>query len=166
MGTMLQPMCLILAGILLSCVGLFWQLQQGEAKGRNVAPVTDAAPSTTAAPTMSTVASPSAFPYAFWNDELGVSEVNWASRPQWVGVRVVDVREADELVELPMIAEAEHAPLSDLATYAARWTDKSEPMVIICRTGRRSSRAVLQLRAMGFENLVSLQGGMMVKPAL
>jgi len=76
-------------------------------------------------------------------------------------VRVVDVRETDERHgSLGAIDVAEAVPLVDVERAAERWR-RDEPVVVVCRSGRRSERAVEQLRALGFRRVASLTGGMM-----
>ena len=76
-------------------------------------------------------------------------------------VRVVDVREADERRgALGAIDVAEAVPLVDIERAAERW-GRDEPLVLVCRSGRRSERAAEQLRALGFRRVASLTGGMM-----
>jgi glyoxylase-like metal-dependent hydrolase (beta-lactamase superfamily II)/rhodanese-related sulfurtransferase len=75
--------------------------------------------------------------------------------------RLVDVREQDEYRgELGHIAGTELVPLSTLVASARPWP-KHEPVVLICRSGGRSAKAVLQLAAAGFKRVASLQGGML-----
>lgn len=38
---------------------------------------------------------------------------------------------------------------------------KDKPVVIMCRSGKRSAMAVMQLEAQGFTNLYNLQGGIL-----
>lgn len=89
----------------------------------------------------------------------GVPEVS----PSWVHsngchVRVVDVREPEELVA-GRIPGAEHVPLGDLGRVAAQW-DPREPVVLVCRSGRRSARGVHLLGSLGFDRAASMTGGM------
>jgi sulfur dioxygenase len=87
--------------------------------------------------------------------------------PEWVaanagGVRIVDVREPNELSgELGHIPGVELAPLATVEKVAASW-DREQPLVVLCRSGGRSGRAALQLRAMGFSRVASMRGGMML----
>jgi rhodanese-related sulfurtransferase len=75
--------------------------------------------------------------------------------------RIIDIREPDELVGgLGHIDGVEVMPFSALAPTAERW-DPEEPVILICRTGRRSARAVSQLEALGLRNLASMTGGML-----
>lgn len=76
-------------------------------------------------------------------------------------VRVVDVREPDEFHgPAGSIDVAQSVPLAALERQADRW-DPQEPVVLVCRSGRRSERAVEQLRSLGFHRVASLTGGML-----
>ncbi len=74
-------------------------------------------------------------------------------------VRVVDVREPGELAEVPMIPHARNVPLGDLGRVATAW-DPSAPVVLICRSGRRSAEGAKVLEELGFSNVASARGGM------
>ncbi len=73
-------------------------------------------------------------------------------------VRIVDVREAHELVD-GHVPGAEHVPLSRLPEASADW-DPREPIVLVCRSGRRSARGVHTLEGLGFSRVASMTGGM------
>lgn len=95
----------------------------------------------------------------------GVPEVD----ATWVlehrdAVRIVDVRDTRELVvhRLPF---GEHVPLRRLGEVAERW-DPHEPVVLVCRSGRRSARATRDLEDMGFTRVASMTGGILVWEAL
>jgi rhodanese-related sulfurtransferase len=76
-------------------------------------------------------------------------------------VRIVDVRELDEIEgELGRVPGSEWVSISDVARAAERW-DRSAPIVLVCRSGRRSARAAEQLEALGFRSVASLTGGML-----
>lgn len=76
-------------------------------------------------------------------------------------VRLVDVREADELTgELGRIPCAEHVPLATLAERSRCW-DKHQPIIVICRSGGRSRRAAEALVRDGFERVLDMAGGML-----
>lgn len=86
--------------------------------------------------------------------------------PEWVAlhgreVRLVDVREPDELVgELGHIDGIEPLPLAQLPgplEAAAR----DRPIVFVCRSGGRSGKAALSLARLGFEQVASMRGGML-----
>jgi rhodanese-related sulfurtransferase len=86
--------------------------------------------------------------------------------PTWLAahrcaLRVIDVREADELTSsLGRIDVAEHVPLDAVERAAEHW-DRDAPVVLVCRSGRRSERAAETLRALGFRRVASLTGGML-----
>jgi rhodanese-related sulfurtransferase len=72
---------------------------------------------------------------------------------------IIDVREPDE-VAAGMITGAKHIPLGDLP---ARHTEipQSEEIILVCRSGNRSSRAYSYLEAMGYKGLKNMTGGML-----
>jgi glyoxylase-like metal-dependent hydrolase (beta-lactamase superfamily II)/rhodanese-related sulfurtransferase len=75
--------------------------------------------------------------------------------------RLIDVREADELVsELRAIPGSEHVPLATVGQAARAW-DKKAHLVVVCRSGGRSGRAALELESLGFTSVVSMAGGML-----
>lgn len=80
----------------------------------------------------------------------------------WLGrARLIDVREPSEWSgELGHLPEAELVPLASLA-HAARGWDRSETLIVVCRSGGRSAAAQRQLRAMGFSAVINLRGGML-----
>jgi len=39
--------------------------------------------------------------------------------------------------------------------------EKDKPVVVMCRSGKRSAAAIMQLEAQGFTNLSNLQGGIL-----
>ena len=75
-------------------------------------------------------------------------------------VRIIDVRTKAELLETGVIAGSEHIPMERIATQATGW-DRDAPLVIVCRSGRRSGAAAKELREMGFTNVSSLTGGVL-----
>lgn len=91
----------------------------------------------------------------------GVPEVS----TRWVAehgchVHLVDVREPDELEEAGHVPGAEHVPLGRLPEVAMSWNPR-DPVVFVCRSGRRSARAVHTVEAMGFDRAASMTGGML-----
>ncbi|MBC7792170.1 MAG: rhodanese-like domain-containing protein [Clostridia bacterium] len=77
------------------------------------------------------------------------------------GMRLIDVREVNEFsAELGHIAGAELVPLGTIEHAAKDW-DKKQPLVMVCRSGGRSGKATQALRAMGFEEVVNMRGGML-----
>jgi rhodanese-related sulfurtransferase len=75
-------------------------------------------------------------------------------------LRVIDVREPDEYAgPLGHITGAELVPLASLAATAASW-DRDRPLLVVCRSGGRSSRAAAWLAGAGFTDIINLAGGM------
>lgn len=70
---------------------------------------------------------------------------------------IVDVRQTEEFAQ----GHIEGALLMPLDTLAARYTDLSKDvkLVVYCRSGHRSAKAVAFLREHGYANAVSLDGG-------
>ena len=74
--------------------------------------------------------------------------------------RIIDVREPDEFTgQLGHVPGAELVPLATVFTAAQPW-DRDQPIVVACRSGARSARAASSLIALGFKNLMNLDGGM------
>jgi rhodanese-related sulfurtransferase len=74
--------------------------------------------------------------------------------------RIVDVREGSEFVgALCHIPGAQLAPLRELAACAEDW-DRELPVIVVCRSGRRSADAAALLSRMGFKQVLNLRGGM------
>lgn len=75
--------------------------------------------------------------------------------------RVIDVRETSEWNDaLGHIAVAELVPLGTIMDAATGW-DRDRAIILVCRSGGRSARAAMALKAMGFEDLYNMTGGMM-----
>lgn len=91
--------------------------------------------------------------------ECGATQVDlpWLRR---YAMRVVDVREPEEWASLPPLDGAESISLGGLVEAAASW-DRSQPIVLVCRSGKRSDRGALLLEAEGFSHVASLTGGML-----
>lgn len=76
-------------------------------------------------------------------------------------VRMIDVREPDEYAgELGHLPGAELVPLASVGARAASW-DRDAELVLICRSGGRSSRAAEDLVRAGFHHVMNLAGGML-----
>jgi rhodanese-related sulfurtransferase len=72
---------------------------------------------------------------------------------------VLDVREAAEY-EKGHVLNARHIPVEDLAARSAEMEKyKSKPVIVVCESGNRADRAAAALRKQGFEQAVSLSGG-------
>jgi rhodanese-related sulfurtransferase len=91
----------------------------------------------------------------------GEAEVraSWASEHR-DAFRLLDVREPHELSgPLGNIDGVENVPLLKLLSDASQF-DPKEPLLLICRSGRRSGLAVRQLEEAGIETVASVEGGM------
>jgi sulfur dioxygenase len=87
-------------------------------------------------------------------------DVSWV-RDALPEVRLIDVREQDELKgELPMLERADSVVLDQLSE-RMKDAPREEPIVVICRSGRRSAGAARTLEAMGFKRVASMRGGML-----
>ncbi|MFP2961614.1 rhodanese-like domain-containing protein [Myxococcus sp. 1LA] len=74
---------------------------------------------------------------------------------------VVDVREPAELDGiLGHIAGIRHAPLATVQDVVGTWPRDTD-LVLVCRSGARSSRAATALLALGFTRVMNLHGGML-----
>ena len=71
--------------------------------------------------------------------------------------RLIDVRGLDEFAS-ERLARAECVPPVRLPAAAAGW-DKSERLILMCRSGARSAQAAETLERMGFNNITLLDGG-------
>ncbi|HKP56149.1 MAG TPA: MBL fold metallo-hydrolase [Polyangiales bacterium] len=112
------------------------------------------------------LASVSADPDTSWapltRSAAGMPEVaaDWL-RDHAASVFVIDVREPDEYRgALGHLAGAELVPLGSLIGAAASFP-RDRPIVAVCRSGGRSSRAALELLRLGFARVASLRGGML-----
>ncbi len=72
-------------------------------------------------------------------------------------VRLIDVREPHEL-EISRIQGAELIPLGQLATRLSE-LDSAQEMVLFCKSGSRSARALELLVSAGFKKVKNLKGG-------
>ena len=73
---------------------------------------------------------------------------------------VVDVCEGAEFAAGHVVG-AKNIPLSELeAKLAGAVKNKALPLILVCQSGARSSRALGMVKKLGFENAQSLAGGM------
>ncbi|MBW4484694.1 MAG: MBL fold metallo-hydrolase [Tildeniella torsiva UHER 1998/13D] len=92
----------------------------------------------------------------------GVKEID----PQWVAenlgkVHILDVRGPDEFnAELGHISEAQLVPLSELEERVDE-IPTDQPVVTVCKSGRRSAQATVILKKQGRAEAASLRGGML-----
>jgi SulP family sulfate permease len=73
--------------------------------------------------------------------------------------KVIDVREVREFHQ-GHIPEAQSIPLNKLFGDLSQ-VPKDHPVVFVCRSGRRSTRATFALNRQGYQNIRVLQGGML-----
>ncbi|TSH95121.1 rhodanese-like domain-containing protein [Verticiella sediminum] len=71
----------------------------------------------------------------------------------------VDVRPAEEYAK-GHIAQARSLPQTDLEARAAS-LPKNKPLIVVCANGRGAGKAAAQLKAKGFEQVHTLNGGML-----
>lgn len=71
---------------------------------------------------------------------------------------LIDVREPDEYAA-GHAAGARNVPLSALDGAKGLPSNKAVPLVVMCATGARASRAVAQLRKAGYASVHALAGG-------
>jgi len=91
-------------------------------------------------------------------------ERGWAAIERTPGgipeaIRMVDVREFDEVESDGKIDGVEVIPMGTVDEASTSW-DKEEPVITICRSGRRSGRVALELEKLGFKRIASMRGGM------
>jgi len=96
--------------------------------------------------------------------EEGSAGANWditvtelAERVKHNQLRLVDVREPHEL-EISRLPNATNIPLGQLAARLSE-LDSAEDMVLFCKSGARSTRALELLTSAGFKKLKNLKGG-------
>lgn len=76
------------------------------------------------------------------------------------GFQIVDVREAQELIDLPTPSgNARHIPMADLLQGPSGLA-ASEKYLLVCASGKRSLAAAEELRSRGFDGVYSLRGGL------
>jgi rhodanese-related sulfurtransferase len=72
-------------------------------------------------------------------------------------IRLIDVREPHEL-EISRISGAELIPFGSLASEMHK-LNSTEEIVLICRSGSRSARALSMLAGAGFKKVKNMRGG-------
>ena len=73
---------------------------------------------------------------------------------------IVDVREAAEFAT-GHVRDAKNIPLSELSSRIGELEkSKSRTVIVVCQSGARGDKAVRQLQAAGFEDVLNLDGGM------
>lgn len=90
------------------------------------------------------------------NDSISPAELKSL---QAHGCCLVDVREPVEHAE-EHITGAKLIPLGEIGKRAVE-IDRTQPVVIMCRGGKRGEQALVKLRAMGFTEVRNLAGGIL-----
>ncbi|MGI4021647.1 MAG: rhodanese-like domain-containing protein [Janthinobacterium lividum] len=72
--------------------------------------------------------------------------------------QLIDVREDFEY-EMSNLG-GELIPLSGIAIESGK-INKDKPVVVMCRSGKRSAAAIMQLEQQGFKDLYNLKGGIL-----
>ncbi len=72
---------------------------------------------------------------------------------------VVDVGEPEEYAA-SHVAGSRNVPLAKLDSGAQLPSNKALPLILVCRTGARATRAAATLRKLGYENARPLAGGL------
>lgn len=76
-------------------------------------------------------------------------------------IRVIDVRESHEFGgELGHLVGAENIAMASVPVVAVDW-DRSRPLLLVCRSGRRSREVCERLADLGFQKVFNLRGGML-----
>jgi adenylyltransferase/sulfurtransferase len=113
-----------------------------------------------------------------YDQQHAVLDADWEIEPQDLAerlkrgerIRVIDVREPHELKISALEEDAELIPLGSLASNLPE-LDSDEQIVLFCRSGTRSARALELLLGAGFRKVKNLRGGInawarMVNPNL
>lgn len=72
--------------------------------------------------------------------------------------QLIDVREDFEYQMSNL--EGENIPLGGILIETDK-ISQDKPVVVMCRSGKRSAMAIMQLEAQGYNNLSNLQGGIL-----
>ena len=86
----------------------------------------------------------------------------WKKLQEGGKTRIVDVREPFEYSS-GHIPGAELIPMGQIPSSLNRF-DRDEEVVVVCRSGGRSSQVCQYLRASGFDKVINMDGGMMYWP--
>jgi rhodanese-related sulfurtransferase len=83
--------------------------------------------------------------------QLGAGEDS--TRPQ-----IIDVREPEEFVQ-GHIPHAQLIPMPQIMNCEVK-LPHDQPVILVCRTGRRTSQIIYTLQKEGYRNLANMDGGM------
>lgn len=95
---------------------------------------------------------------------MKVQEIDASLFAQWLEdkghqLRVIDVRQMEEIAQ-GTVPKAEALPLHTLPAKVHE-LEKTEKLVMVCRSGACSAQACMFLQQQGFSNVYNLRGGMM-----
>jgi rhodanese-related sulfurtransferase len=119
------------------------------------------------------------WPKSFFRERLMFERLSrWTGRsrqdePEWIdipeltrrlaagdSILLVDVRQPDEFASSPgHLPGAINVPLGTVAERAAELAGREQPIVLVCKTDRRSARAAAELGARGLQDVAILRGG-------
>jgi rhodanese-related sulfurtransferase len=75
-------------------------------------------------------------------------------------IMLLDVRQPDEFTAPPgHLPNAVNVPLAELAGRMPELADRKQPIVVLCKTDRRSTRAATEMLAAGLKEVAVLRGG-------
>ena len=89
--------------------------------------------------------------------EISVQELK-GKKDKAEDFQLIDVREDFEY-EMSNLGGVS-IPLAGILIEADK-IDKTKPVVVMCRSGKRSAAAIMQLEAQGYTNLYNLKGGIL-----
>ena len=73
---------------------------------------------------------------------------------------LVDVRQPEEFTAPPgHLPGAVNVPLADLSGRTGEFAARQQPIVVVCKTDRRSAQAATELLAAGLRDVAVLRGG-------
>ena len=94
------------------------------------------------------------------DEEEGFQQLDVTALEAFPDALIVDVRHADEYRgELGHLPNARLAPLPELRNLAQDW-DRHQPVLVVCRSGKRSQLGCSILSELGFSHVANLKGGM------
>jgi rhodanese-related sulfurtransferase len=96
-----------------------------------------------------------------------------AQEPNWIdaaalrqrlaageAVLLIDVRQPEEFVAPPgHLPGAVNVPLADVSGHAQQLAARHQPIVVVCKTDKRSARAAAELVAAGLSDVTVLRSG-------
>jgi rhodanese-related sulfurtransferase len=77
---------------------------------------------------------------------------------QLEGLRLIDIRTADEVAQAPMLGTVEHIPMDQLVNKPEA-VNPADATVLVCAAGVRSTMVAKWFRKQGLHSVYSLIGG-------